>query len=81
MNTTDILITLILSIMTNITLLGVMFYLTAVSITKIRTSKKALGLIALSLVIMYLIYPFFPPVTISVSGSHYGYCVIDKPRL
>lgn len=58
MNTTDILITLILSIMTNITLLGVMFYLTAVSITKIRTSKKALGLIALSLVIMYLIQKY-----------------------
>lgn len=58
MNTTDTLIILMLSIMTNITLLGVMFYLTTVSIAKIRTSKKNLGLIALSLVIMYLVQKY-----------------------
>ena len=41
MNTTDMLITLITSIIENMTLLGVMFYLTHVSIANIRTSKKS----------------------------------------
>ena len=58
MNTTDMLITLITSIIENMTLLGVMFYLTHVSIANIRTSKKSLGLITLSLSIMYLIQQF-----------------------
>lgn len=58
MNTTDMLITLITSIIENMTLLGVMFHLTHVSIANIRTSKKSLGLITLSLSIMYLIQQF-----------------------